>query len=255
MMLVSMGFSEFAAQRSALGCGNKGVAEAQEWAFKHMEDADFNSPLDAPAQPPATPNPAPTAAPSAAVTADVAVSAPLTPSAATMSAPAVPAPACDEAVVAQLLSTGFSEWACRRACLATGSDADAALEWIIAHMDDPELNTAIGGDSPESGPAGMALDGEDRSSVKRDSTGQPKPPSPEPSAVAPESAASVFAESAPAAPAAPVASAAPAASVAPAASAAPAAPSGGFVLDFDFSSLGAPAPSASASQIQVQPLA
>ncbi|DBA04839.1 TPA: hypothetical protein N0F65_004476 [Lagenidium giganteum] len=51
------------------------------------------------------------------------------------------APTADEALVAQLVSMGFSENGCKRAAIATGnSTAEAAMEWIISHMEDPDFN-------------------------------------------------------------------------------------------------------------------
>ncbi len=106
MMLQSMGFSEFGAKRAALGSGNKGVAEAQEWAFKHMEDKDFNTDPDAPAP----------AAPAAAAVAPAV-------------APAIAA-APDPALLASLTSMGFSENAARRAARAS-SDAEARGSLVV----------------------------------------------------------------------------------------------------------------------------
>lgn len=47
----------------------------------------------------------------------------------------------DENILAQLVSMGFTENACRKAALATGGkDAEAAMNWVFAHMDDPNFN-------------------------------------------------------------------------------------------------------------------
>jgi len=44
-------------------------------------------------------------------------------------------------VVAQLMSMGYSKNAAKRASLAApNATADAALEWLFGHMDDPDLN-------------------------------------------------------------------------------------------------------------------
>ncbi|KAG7381586.1 Ubiquitin carboxyl-terminal hydrolase 13 [Phytophthora pseudosyringae] len=49
--------------------------------------------------------------------------------------------AVDEVLVAQLVSMGFSENGCKRAAMATGnSNAEAAMEWIFSHMEDPDFN-------------------------------------------------------------------------------------------------------------------
>ncbi|CEM14944.1 unnamed protein product [Vitrella brassicaformis CCMP3155] len=57
-------------------------------------------------------------------------------------APAAAADAApDEMVVAQLMSMGYSKNAAKRASLAApNATADAALEWLFGHMDDPDLN-------------------------------------------------------------------------------------------------------------------
>jgi ubiquitin carboxyl-terminal hydrolase 5/13 len=58
----------------------------------------------------------------------------------------------DEAIVAQLLSMGFSENGCKRAALATkNSNAEAAMEWVFAHMEDPDFNEPL---PPPEAPAG-----------------------------------------------------------------------------------------------------
>ncbi|TMW55911.1 hypothetical protein Poli38472_008559 [Pythium oligandrum] len=47
----------------------------------------------------------------------------------------------DESLVAQLVLMGFSENGCKRAAIATGnSGAEAAMEWIFSHMEDPDFN-------------------------------------------------------------------------------------------------------------------
>ncbi|GLD93328.1 hypothetical protein PINS_up001920 [Pythium insidiosum] len=47
----------------------------------------------------------------------------------------------DEALVVQLISMGFSENGCKRAAIATGNaSAEAAMEWIFSHMEDPDFN-------------------------------------------------------------------------------------------------------------------
>uniref|UniRef100_M4BEC3 Ubiquitin carboxyl-terminal hydrolase n=1 Tax=Hyaloperonospora arabidopsidis (strain Emoy2) TaxID=559515 RepID=M4BEC3_HYAAE len=47
----------------------------------------------------------------------------------------------DEALVAQLVAMGFSENGCKRAAIATGNaNAEAAMEWILSHMDDPDFD-------------------------------------------------------------------------------------------------------------------
>ncbi|KAH8062796.1 hypothetical protein JL721_8704 [Aureococcus anophagefferens] len=58
----------------------------------------------------------------------------------------------DEAILAQLLSMGFDENGCKRACVATkNAGAEAATEWVFSHMGDPDfalpLARAAGGDA------------------------------------------------------------------------------------------------------------
>ncbi|KAI5306922.1 hypothetical protein KEM56_006440 [Ascosphaera pollenicola] len=49
------------------------------------------------------------------------------------------ADSCDPVALGQLLEMGFSEPKCRKALASTqGSDSEAAMEWLFAHMDDPD---------------------------------------------------------------------------------------------------------------------
>lgn len=49
--------------------------------------------------------------------------------------------AADEEIVNQLISMGFSENGCRKAAIATGNaSADEAMNWVFAHMEDPDFN-------------------------------------------------------------------------------------------------------------------
>ncbi|KLO19657.1 ubiquitinyl hydrolase [Schizopora paradoxa] len=60
------------------------------------------------------------------------------------SAPASAAPAFNEAAMAQLEGMGFPTVRCQKALLATGNDnAEAAMEWLFAHMDDPDIDAPI----------------------------------------------------------------------------------------------------------------
>eukprot|EP01006_Ploeotia_vitrea_P016431 TRINITY_DN47089_c0_g1_i1.p1 TRINITY_DN47089_c0_g1~~TRINITY_DN47089_c0_g1_i1.p1 ORF type:complete len:879 (-),score=519.81 TRINITY_DN47089_c0_g1_i1:96-2732(-) len=55
----------------------------------------------------------------------------------------------DPTIVAQLMSMGFSENGCKRACIATNNvNADVAMNWVFAHMEDPDFN-----DPPEAASA------------------------------------------------------------------------------------------------------
>mmetsp|Transcript_2150 Transcript_2150/g.2909 ORF Transcript_2150/g.2909 Transcript_2150/m.2909 type:complete len:4480 (+) Transcript_2150:77-13516(+) len=123
MMLVSMGFTENAAARSALGSGNKGVAEAQEWAFQHMDDANFNDEMKDDDEEAG----AKSADKQETIIAQVEV---------------------NEEVLSSLMSMGFSEPGCRRACIANKNNADACMEWIFAHMEDEGFNDPIPEETP-----------------------------------------------------------------------------------------------------------
>ena len=64
---------------------------------------------------------------------------PLTPPLSLFSPPQV-----DRAVVEMLLTAGFSENACVRAAMATqGQDAEAAMNWLLMHMEDPDINDPL----------------------------------------------------------------------------------------------------------------
>ena len=63
----------------------------------------------------------------------------------------------DETIVAQVISMGFSENAGKRAALATqNANAEMAINWIMEHMDDPDLNdppvVAAAGGAAAAGP-------------------------------------------------------------------------------------------------------
>ncbi|KAL4439029.1 hypothetical protein ABPG77_006966 [Micractinium sp. CCAP 211/92] len=63
------------------------------------------------------------------------------------------APQPNDTIVAQLVSMGFSENGSKRAALAVGnSSAEAAAEWVFAHMEDPDFNSPL----PEPGAAPAA---------------------------------------------------------------------------------------------------
>lgn len=61
------------------------------------------------------------------------------------SASAAAAPTFDAAAMSQLTSMGFPEVRCQRALLATGNtgDADAAMNWLFAHMEDPDIDDPL----------------------------------------------------------------------------------------------------------------
>lgn len=59
----------------------------------------------------------------------------------------------DPAIVAQVVSMGFSENGAKRAAVATqNAGADACMEWVFAHMEDADFNDPL----PEATPSGSA---------------------------------------------------------------------------------------------------
>lgn len=63
----------------------------------------------------------------------------------------------DPEVVAQLTAMGFNENGVKRACLATNNGgAEACMEWVLQHMDDPDFNDPIQSKSAASAPGGSA---------------------------------------------------------------------------------------------------
>jgi ubiquitin carboxyl-terminal hydrolase 5/13 len=64
-----------------------------------------------------------------------------------------PAPSAfipDEEIVAQLLSMGFSENACKRAAVGVGNSSyDAAANWLMEHMEDPDVNDPLPSAEPQ----------------------------------------------------------------------------------------------------------
>lgn len=70
--------------------------------------------------------------------------------------------------MAQLEGMGFPIVRCQKALLATGnSNADAAMEWLFAHMDDPDIDDPIPAATGSSG-AGGAEPSEDQISMLAD---------------------------------------------------------------------------------------
>ncbi|KAF8323856.1 ubiquitin carboxyl-terminal hydrolase 14 [Clavulina sp. PMI_390] len=68
----------------------------------------------------------------------------LLPSEAAASPAAPAAPQFNEEALEQLQSMGFPLIRCQRALLATGnSDANAAMEWLFGHMDDPDIDAPL----------------------------------------------------------------------------------------------------------------
>ncbi|KAI0816905.1 ubiquitinyl hydrolase [Trametes gibbosa] len=77
-------------------------------------------------------------------------------------------PQFNEAAMAQLEAMGFPTTRCQKALLATGnSDPEAAMEWLFAHMEDPDIDAPIqlpssavasGGPEPSAEQVGMLVD-------------------------------------------------------------------------------------------------
>ena len=62
----------------------------------------------------------------------------------------------DETIVAQLISMGFSENGCKRAAVAVkNANAEVAMEWVFAHMEDSDFNDPL----PPPGAADAAAGG------------------------------------------------------------------------------------------------
>lgn len=75
-------------------------------------------------------------------------------------APKGPAP--DAAIVSSLAAAGFGENACKRAAVAVGnSDPEAAMNWLLSHMEDADINDPLpSGDAAGGAPAAGAVDPE-----------------------------------------------------------------------------------------------
>eukprot|EP00727_Mastigamoeba_balamuthi_P009626 m51a1_g5286 putative ubiquitin carboxyl-terminal hydrolase 5 isoform x2 (815) ;mRNA; f:193959-197068 len=85
-----------------------------------------------------------------------------------VAAPAPAAPAAqgsgsvapDEAIVAQLVSMGFPASQCARAAVAAGNrNVDAAMDWLLSHMDDPEEPSAAAAAPAAAAQAAQAAQG------------------------------------------------------------------------------------------------
>lgn len=115
--LASMGFSENGAKRAALATKNSGVNDAMDWCVKHMEDANFNDPLD-------EDDPQTTAA--------------------------KPKVEPDAIIVKQLVSMGFPENGCKRAAIACNNgNVESCMNWILSHQDDADFNDPLKEPEPE----------------------------------------------------------------------------------------------------------
>lgn len=99
--LMGMGFGENAGKRAAVAVSNAGVEAAVEWAFTHMDDADFNDPL--------------TVASGGAAAAGVG--------------------AVDESSVEMLMGMGFSKPHATKALAETAGNLERAGDWLMSRMD------------------------------------------------------------------------------------------------------------------------
>lgn len=128
-----MGFNEHGCRRAALATGNNTEA-AMEWVFAHMEDPDFNEPLQSPLM---------------AAAADAAVPS---------SSGAAPA-AADLEFIMMLSSMGFSEAHASAALGACSGNMERAADWLFSHSDDLDgavarLSAAAGAGAGGSGGGG-----------------------------------------------------------------------------------------------------
>lgn len=58
----------------------------------------------------------------------------------------------DEMILTQLLTMGFSENGCKRACIAVNNaGVEQASEWVFAHMEDPDFNDPPAPPAPAAG--------------------------------------------------------------------------------------------------------
>lgn len=147
MQLVSMGFSEHGCRRAALATGNNPDA-AMEWVFAHMDDGDFNEPLQNPM-----------------LAAEGAVAARVAPASVSAAAAAV-----DPEALTLLSSMGFSELHASAALGACGGSVERAADWLFSHADDLDGavaalsagasgGAALSGAGDKSSSAALAVDG------------------------------------------------------------------------------------------------
>lgn len=97
--LESMGFSENACRRAAIATKNASAEVAMQWVFEHMEDPDFNNPIE-----------------TVAATVESSGAGPFE--------------------TENLVSLGFSEAQARKALKSTNNDVERAAEWLFSHPDD-----------------------------------------------------------------------------------------------------------------------
>merc|ERR1711934_609230 len=62
---------------------------------------------------------------------------------AVQAAPAGPPPTADPALVKNLVEMGFPEARSTKALLLNGNDLNAAMEWLINHAEDPDVDVPL----------------------------------------------------------------------------------------------------------------
>ena len=97
--LMSMGFNENGSKRACLATNNASAEAAMEWVLQHMEDADFNDPID---------QPGPTASGGAAVSAES---------------------------VAMLEGMGFTKKHAEKALKECSGSLERAADWLFSRID------------------------------------------------------------------------------------------------------------------------
>jgi ubiquitin carboxyl-terminal hydrolase 5/13 len=82
------------------------------------------------------------------------------------SAAAATKPAVNETLVQQLMTMGFPRNRCERAVHSTGNqNADVAMEWLLSHMDDPDIDQPLVAASSASKPS-VSIDPEKLSNLE-----------------------------------------------------------------------------------------
>ncbi|KAL0984715.1 hypothetical protein UPYG_G00145770 [Umbra pygmaea] len=144
--LCEMGFPLEACRKAVYNTGNTGIDTAMNWVMAHMDDPGeepvqlfqtsmsasmFPDTLDLAAPwgwPAAGEELLPELAPPPLMTPDVEVKAPV----------------LDDSTVSQLCEMGFPLEACRKAVYNTGNTGiDTAMNWVMAHMDDPDFSSPL----------------------------------------------------------------------------------------------------------------
>ncbi|KAJ7020515.1 hypothetical protein C8F04DRAFT_1050769 [Mycena alexandri] len=142
--LLGMGFPVIHCQKALLATGNSTVHDALDWLFAHMDNADINDPI--------VPQADASGGDGAQTTmlSDMGFTPPQARK--VLRETAASAPQFDAVTMSELLGMGFPAIQCQKALLATGnSTAHAAMEWLLAHMDDTDIDDPI---VPQAGASG-----------------------------------------------------------------------------------------------------